>query len=59
MTFAVVLEIIQGLLRFPGEILSLIRILGGVPAEKRQGLLKSIQEEALALQKDGRPTWDD
>jgi hypothetical protein len=58
MTLAAILEIIQGVLKFPAEVLSLIRILRDTPEESREKIMIAMQKESDQLDKTGRPTWD-
>lgn len=51
------LELLNGILQFPGQILGLVRILKKTPLERHQELLSSMAKEAEAFQETGRPTW--
>lgn len=57
MTIAAVLEIIKGVLSFPDEVLSLIRMLKGTPEENRQKIMLAMQKEADSFEQTGRPQW--
>lgn len=60
MTIAVILEIINGVLKFPTEILKLIRILKQTPEQAHQALIDQISKEAETyLEKGTRPNWND
>lgn len=52
------LEIIKGVLSFPGEVLALVRVLQGTPDEKRQALVSQIQKMSDDFKETGRPTWE-
>lgn len=58
MSFAVILEIILGVLKFPSEVSAFIRLISKSPEEKRQEILKNIEAESKKLDETGRPTWD-
>lgn len=53
-----ILEIVSGVLKFPGEVLALIRVLQGTPAEQQSKIMEAIARERDSLEKTGRPTWD-
>ena len=57
MTLPVLLEIINGVLKFPTECLKLIRFLKKTPTEKREDLMKRMDEEFQRFEDTGRPTW--
>jgi hypothetical protein len=57
MSFGVILEIINGVLKFPDAVLKLVRVLQKTPAEKRDDLLKKMDEEFQKFEDTGRPTW--
>ena len=57
MTFAAILELIKGVLKFPDAVLKLIRVLQKTPAEKRDDILKKMDEEFQKFEDTGRPTW--
>ena len=59
MSLAVILEIIVGILKFPGEVSAFIRLISKSPEEKRQEILKNIEIESRKLDREGRPGWDD
>ena len=46
MTLATILEIIQGVLAFPSEVLSLVRILKGTPEAQREAIMENVQAAA-------------
>lgn len=58
MTLAAILEIIQGVLKFPDAILRLVRVLKATPEEQHQKLVSQIEAEAKQLEETGRPTWE-
>lgn len=55
MTFAAVLELINGFFKFSNEIASLIRTLNGTPEEHRAKIMESIKLQAEQFSKTGRP----
>lgn len=55
---ATIIELISGLLKFPQEILLLIKILSKTPVEKQADLMVAIQKEADNYAKTGRPSWE-
>jgi hypothetical protein len=55
MTLAAWLEIIKGVLAFPGEVLALVQMLRGTPAEQRQAIMARVMGEKAAAQETGRP----
>lgn len=55
--FAGWLEILQGVLKFPGELLQLIRIIQKTPAEKHDDLVQAAAKESDKWNTEGRPTW--
>lgn len=59
MGIAAWLELITLVLKFPSAVLELARLFQKTPEEKRQEILKRIQAESDALDKTGRPSWDD
>ena len=58
MTFAVILEIILGALKFPSEVLALVRILKDTPEQSREKIMAAMQKEADSFAQTGRPTWN-
>lgn len=58
MTVASILEIIDGLLKFPNEILALVKMLKGTASEADAAIVAKAQSDWDTLQKTGRPTWD-
>jgi hypothetical protein len=59
MTLAAWLELITLVLKFPNAVLELARLFQKTPEEKRQEILKRVMAESDALDKEGRPKWDD
>lgn len=57
MAIAQILELISGVLAFPGQVLAIIRILKKTPQENHDDLLKSMAAEADKFAQTGRPTW--
>jgi len=57
MTFAAILELINGVLKFPDAVLKLVRALQKTPQEKHEDLLKRMDEEFKRFEETGRPTW--
>lgn len=57
MTPAQILELILGVLQFPGQILKLISALKTTPAEQHDALVKSMLLEAEKFKSTGRPSW--
>lgn len=57
MGLGAILEIISGVLKFPGVILEFVRLLKKSPAEKHDDIIKKIQEEAAQFEDSGRPDW--
>jgi len=57
MTLAAILEIIQGVLKFPDSILQLVRVLQATPAEQHQAIILSVQAQSDNYKKTGRPQW--
>lgn len=57
MNVAAVLEIIKGVLKFPGEVLALIRMLRDTPEESREKIMAAARTEADRFAKTGRPEW--
>jgi hypothetical protein len=55
MSLTVILEIISGVLKFPGEVLSLIRILKDTPEESREKIMAAMQAESAKFAETGRP----
>lgn len=53
-----ILAIINGVLKFPGEVLALIKILQKTPQEKREQIMQSVQAESDKFAAGGRPEWD-
>lgn len=53
------LEIIKGVLEFPGEIRRLIAMLRKTPQQKHEELIGRIQKEVEAAAAGERPSWDD
>lgn len=50
-----ILSLISGVLKFPGEVMALIRLLQGTPEEHRQKIMEAIQKEADSFKNTGRP----
>ena len=57
MTLAVILEIINGVLKFPDAVLRLIRVLSKTDQQKHDDILKSAEEAARKFENEGRPSW--
>lgn len=57
MTFAAIIDLIKGVLQFPGAIQKLIVTLRETPAEQRDDLMKAMLAEGDNFKKTGRPTW--
>ena len=57
MTFAAILELINGVLKFPDAVLKLVRALQKTPQEKHEDLLKRMDEEFKRFEETGWPTW--
>jgi len=57
MTFSAILEIISGALKFPGQVLALVRLLKDTPEESREKIMIAMQKEADKFAESGRPTW--
>lgn len=58
-SLAVILEILLAVLKFPAELSAFVRLISKTPEQKRQEIMKRIQAESDALDKGGRPSWDD
>lgn len=58
MTAAAIIELITGILKFPHEVLALVRLLQGTPDAQKQDVMKAIEAASVNFQKTGRPTWD-
>lgn len=58
MTVLGIIELVKGLLQFPGVILEFVRLLQKTPQEKHDALLKQIQKESEKFEETGRPSWD-
>lgn len=52
------LEIIVGVLKFPEQVLALVKLLKDTPAESREKIMARIKDESDQLAKTGRPKWD-
>lgn len=59
MTFAVILEILLAILKFPKELSAFVKLISKSPEEKRQAIMKQIENESRKLDLEGRPGWDD
>lgn len=57
MTLAAIIALIPGFFKFFDEVKWFIELLQKTPAEKKDVLIKSLQEESVNLAKTGRPTW--
>jgi hypothetical protein len=55
MTLTAILEIISGVLAFPGEVLSRVRMLKGTPEAQRESIMASVQKAATDFSASGRP----
>jgi hypothetical protein len=54
-----ILTIIMGVLKFWDQVTFLVKLLEKTPIEKRQEVMKRLQNEKDAYSKpDGRPTWN-
>lgn len=56
MSFAVILEIILGVLKFPGEVSAFIRLISKSPDAKRQEITAEIQKQLQSFEDTGRPS---
>lgn len=56
MTIGAILEIILGVLKFPGEVSALIRLLSKSPDEKRQEIMQSMQKQLDDFENTGHPS---
>jgi len=52
---AAILEIISGVLKFPGQVLALIRMLKDTPEESREKIMLAMRKEADSFANTGRP----
>ena len=57
-TFALILQAIVAVLKFPAELSAFIRLISKSPEEKRQEILKTIEAESAAIDAGERPKWD-
>lgn len=57
MTLLAWVELLTGVLKFPGEIHKLIVLLSKTPAAKRSELITALQKEADSIAQTGRPKW--
>lgn len=57
-TAAVIIELITGVLKFPSEVLALVRVLKGTSDEQRQAVVAQVQKMSDDFKNTGRPTWD-
>lgn len=55
MTAAAWLEVIKGVLAFPKEVLALVQLLKGTPAEQRQAIMVRVMGERDSAKETGRP----
>jgi hypothetical protein len=58
LSLTAILEIIKGVIRFPGEVLSLVRFLKDAPEESREKIMLAMRKEADEFEQSGRPKWD-
>lgn len=59
MSVALIFEVLAALFKFPGELSAFIRLISKAPEEKRQEIMKKIEAESQAIDKGGRPVWDE
>jgi hypothetical protein len=52
-----IIELIKGVLAFPGIVLEFVKLLKSTPQENHEAILKRVREEASAFEETGRPTW--
>lgn len=57
MTIAAIIALIPGFFAFFTQVQWLIKLLQATPAEQRDSLIKTMQQEADNFKKTGRPTW--
>ena len=55
MTLTIWLEIFAGVLKFPGEVRALLKILRDTPAESNEKIVISIGEKSQEFARTGRP----
>jgi hypothetical protein len=53
-----IVGLIGGILKFWDQVTWIVRTLQGTPEEHRQAIVESMQKEAEAYAKTGRPHWD-
>jgi len=58
MTLAQVLELLKGVLQFPGIVLEFVKLLRKTPQEKHEEILKLVNAEAAKFEEHGRPSWE-
>lgn len=52
-----IIDLIKGVLQFPGVILQFIQLLRKTPEQKHEELMIGIRKEAQKFEDTGRPTW--
>lgn len=57
MTLKAILEILAGVLAFPSQVLSLVRLLKGTPQAEHEKIMARLQAEAQSFEDTGRPKW--
>lgn len=56
--FAGIIEIINGILKFPAAVRSLIILLQKTPVEQHNDLVAGLQKKFDTYEQTGRPSWD-
>ena len=59
MNVLLIIEAILAALKFPEELRAFLLLIEKTPEEKRQEILKRIQEESDGLDHGSRPKWDE
>jgi len=59
MSFSLIIGVLNALLRFPAELSAFIRLISKSPEEKRQEIMKRIENESKHIDETGRPIWDE
>lgn len=57
MNLSQILDLILGVLQFPGQVSSLLSALRSTPVENHDALIKTMLAEAENFKTSGRPTW--
>jgi len=58
MSLKIILEIVLGILKFPDQLLKIIRLFRKTPQEVHEEIMKKVAAEAAKFEESGRPTWD-